>query len=97
MNFEQTFPSFTCVESAKPEVRDELLQAIVTIKAQNPHEKETAFKLLREGLESTGSLRYCIDKINQYINNAITSLEPLKESIYKGYLIGMAGSMRLKY
>lgn len=95
--FRANLPIIHLCESAKPEVRDELFQAIVTTKAQNPHEKETALNMLREGLESTGSLRYCTDKINQYITNAITSLEPLKESIYKDYLVGMAGSLRLKY
>jgi geranylgeranyl pyrophosphate synthase len=95
--FRANLPIIHLCESAKPEVRDELFQAIVTIKAQNPHEKETALNILREGLESTGSLRYCIDKINQYITNAITSLEPLKECVYKGYLVGMADSLRLKY
>ena len=95
--FRANLPIIHLCESAKPEVRDELFQAIVTTKTQNPHEKETALNMLREGLESTGSLRYCTDKINQYITNAITSLEPLKESIYKDYLVGMAGSLRLKY
>jgi geranylgeranyl pyrophosphate synthase len=94
--FRATLPIIHMFESAKPEVRDELFQAIAAIKAQNSHEK-IALNILREGLESTGSLRYCIDKINQYIDNAITSLEPLKECVYKDYLIGMAGSLRLKY
>lgn len=95
--FRANLPIIHLCESAKPEVRNKLFQAIVTAKAQNPSEKETALKILRDSLESTGSLRYCTDKINQYITNAITSLEPLKESIYKGYLVGMAGSLKFKY
>jgi len=94
--FRVTLPIIHLCESAKPEVKEELFQAIAAISAQNPNEKETTINMLREHLESTGSLRYCADKINQYVTNAIASLEPLKESLFKGYLIEMANSLRLK-
>ena len=94
--FRATLPIIHLCESAKPEVKEELFQAIAAISAQNPNEKETTINMLREHLESTGSLRYCADKINQYVTNAIASLEPLKESLFKGYLIEMANSLRLK-
>lgn len=94
--FRATLPIIHLCESAKPEVKEELFQAIAAISAQNPNEKETTINMLRELLESTGSLRYCADKINQYVTNAIASLEPLKESLFKGYLIEMANSLRLK-
>jgi octaprenyl-diphosphate synthase len=94
--FRATLPIIHLCQSAKPEVKEELFQAIGAINAQNPNAKETTIKILREHLESTGSLRYCADKINQYVTNAITSLEPLNESIFKDYLIEMAKSLRLK-
>ena len=94
--FRATLPIIHLCESAKPEVKEELFQAIAAISAQNPNEKETTINMLREHLESTGSLRYCADKINQYVTNAIASLEPLKDSLFKDYLIEMANSLRLK-
>ena len=91
-----TLPIIHMCKSVKPEVKEELFQAIATISAQNPNAKETTINMLREHLESAGSLRYCGDKINQYVTNAIASLEPLKESRFKGILIEMANSLRFK-
>ena len=94
--FRATLPMIHLCKSVKPEVKEELFRAIAAISAKNPNAKETTINMLREHLESTGSLRYCGDKINQYVTNAIASLEPLKESLFKGYLIEMANSLRLK-
>ncbi|UCE96381.1 MAG: polyprenyl synthetase family protein [Candidatus Bathyarchaeota archaeon] len=94
--FRATLPIIHLCESAKPEVKEKLFQAIASISVQNPDEKENTINMLREHLESTGSLRYCARKINQFVTNANASLEPLKESLFKGYLIEMANSLRLK-
>ena len=92
-----TLPIIHLFESAKPELKEKLFQAITAINTQNSNEKENTINMLRENLKSTGSLRYCADKIDQYVTNAIASLEPLKESLFKGYLIEMANSLKLKY
>ena len=92
-----TLPIIHLFESAKPELKEKLFQAITAINTQNSNEKENTINMLRENLKSTGSLRYCADKIDQYVTNAIASLEPLKESPFKGYLIKMANSLKLKY
>jgi octaprenyl-diphosphate synthase len=92
-----TLPIIHLFESAKPELKEKLFQAITAINTQNSNEKENTINMLRENLKSTGSLRYCADKIDQYVTNAIASLEPLKESPFKGYLIEMANSLKLKY
>jgi len=94
--FRATLPIIHLFESAKPEVKEKLFHAIAAFGDQNPNEKEITINMLREHLKSTGSLRYCADKINQYVTNAIASLEPLRESLFKGYLIEMANSLRLK-
>jgi len=94
--FRATLPIIHLCESAKPEVKELLFHAIAAFGDQNPNEKEITINMLREHLKSTGSLRYCADKINQYVTNAIASLEPLRESLFKGYLIEMANSLRLK-
>ena len=92
-----TLPIIHLFESAKPELKEKLFQAITAINTQNSNEKENTINMLRENLKSTGSLRYCADKIDQYVTNAIASLEALKESTFKGYLIEMANSLKLKY
>jgi geranylgeranyl pyrophosphate synthase len=92
-----TLPIIHLFESAKPELKKNLFQAITAINTQNSNEKENTINMLRENLKSTGSLRYCADKIDQYVTNAIASLEALKESSFKGYLIEMANSLKLKY
>jgi octaprenyl-diphosphate synthase len=92
-----TLPIIHLFESAKPELKEKLFQAITAINTQNSNEKENTINMLRENLKSTGSLRYCADKIDQYVTNAIASLEALKESSFKGYLIEMANSLKLKY
>jgi octaprenyl-diphosphate synthase len=92
-----TLPIIHLFESDKPKLKENLFQAITAISTQNPNEKENTINMLREQLKSTGSLRYCADKIDQYVTNAIASLEPLKESIFKSYLIEMANSLKLKY
>jgi octaprenyl-diphosphate synthase len=94
--FRANLPIIHLCESAKPKVKDELFQAITSMKAQSPHEKGITLDRMRKGLESTGSLQYCIDKINQYLDAAIDSLEPLKECVYKGYLVRMADSLGLR-
>ena len=92
-----TLPIIHLFESAKPELKEKLFQAITANHTQNTNEEENTLNMLREHLKSTGSLRYCVDKIDQYVTNAIASLEPLKESPFKGYLIEMANSLKLKY
>jgi len=92
-----TLPIIHLFESTKPELKEKLFQAITTINNQNPNEKENTINMLLEHLKSTGSLRYCADKIDQYVTSAITSLESLKESPFKEYLIEMANSLKLKY
>jgi len=56
-------------------------------------------KSLEEGYENvknvvdlviqTGSFRYCEQKIEEYLQRAVSSLSPLKDTKYKGYLVDM--------
>jgi geranylgeranyl pyrophosphate synthase len=94
--FRATLPLIRLRESSKPETKEEVFQAIASISTQNLSEKKNTIKMLQERLESTGSLRYCEEKINQYVTNAITSIEPLNESVFKSYLIETANSLKIK-
>lgn len=66
-------------------------------KKSNKNEKKTeeiSSKKLYEHLKDTGSLNYCTNKMNEYIDEAISSLLPLKKTIYKEQLEAMAVSLR---
>ena len=95
--FRATLPIIQMCKSVKQEEKKEIFQAIATIDTQNLNERKNTINMLYKCLENTGSILYCTDKINQYVTKAIKSLEPLKESIFKTYLIEMANSLRLKY
>jgi geranylgeranyl pyrophosphate synthase len=42
------------------------------------------------------SLSYCSSKVDEYVDRAVASLTPLKESLCKSWLIEMAESLRIK-
>ena len=43
-----------------------------------------------------GSLAYCANRVDEYVDRAVSSLAPLRESRFKGYLTEMAESLRIK-
>ncbi len=89
----QTLP-FIHLNNAPDRKEKIFLQSSVLEKAENSSEQLTTPKKLYERLEDAGSLSYCNDKINDYLNRAVSVLEPLKSSVYKSYLIKMAESLR---
>ncbi len=42
------------------------------------------------------SLDYCANRVDEYVDRAVASLAPLRESRFKGYLTQMAESLRIK-
>jgi octaprenyl-diphosphate synthase len=94
--FRATLPIIHFCESVEPNVREEFFEAIAKLKSRDRLENEQTLKKLRRNLGSTGSIGYCIHKINQYLDEAVGSLEPLRESVYKGHLVQMAESLRLR-
>jgi geranylgeranyl pyrophosphate synthase len=94
--FRATLPIIHFCESMEPDSREAFFKAIGSVKAKNHAEKETFLDRLHKNLEISGALRYCADKVNQYVDNAIASLEPLKESVYKAHLVQMTDSLRLR-
>ena len=66
------------------------------IKSQGATENAITLKKLQRNLESTGALHYCAERINQYVEQSITSLRLLKESVYKAHMVQMADSLKLK-
>jgi octaprenyl-diphosphate synthase len=94
--FRATLPIIHLCESMEPNVSEAFFKAVAAVRSQGPAEKATLIDRLHRSLESAGSLRYCVERINQYVDNAIASLKQVKESVYKTYLIQMADSLRLK-
>jgi geranylgeranyl pyrophosphate synthase len=48
---------------------------------------------LYELLGNSNCLRYCLDKTKEYLNKAVASLEHLRGSAYKFYLVKMVGNL----
>jgi geranylgeranyl pyrophosphate synthase len=94
--FRATLPLIHFCKSVKPNVREAFFEMVTAVHSQSSAEKATLIYELHRSLESAGSFRYCTDRINQYVDSAVASLEPLRETVYKGYLVQMANSLRLK-
>ena len=63
-------------------------------KIEDNLEQKIIPKELCERLKDTGSLNYCTNKINEYLDGAVVSLESLKRSVYKKHLVELAESLR---
>lgn len=94
--FRATLPIIHFCESVKPNIRQLFFETITEIKSQGSAEKTALLNRLHRDLENAGSLRYCADKIHQYVDAAVASLKLVKESMYKAHLIQMADSLRLR-
>jgi octaprenyl-diphosphate synthase len=94
--FRTTLPIIHFSESVEPKVREAFFDAVAAIKSKGFGEKAILLNRLRSSLEKVGSLCYCGKRINQYIDIAIASLKPVKENVYKTYLVQMANSLMLE-
>jgi octaprenyl-diphosphate synthase len=92
--FRANLPVIHFCENVEPNDREAFFEAVAAVKSQAAAEKATFLDSLYSNLARTGSLCYCTDRINQYVDNAIVSLEPVRDSVYKDYLVQMAESLR---
>ena len=90
--FRATLPIIHAYESANDE-KQALLEKLLSAKTQ---ESLRAFLNETQVYFKNGSLCYCASKTDEYIDRAVASLVPLKESIFKNYLIEMAELLRIK-
>lgn len=93
LNDLQTLPMIHLNNTASSSEKN-VLQSFLSKKAETGSGKITPEKLYA-CLENAGSIAYCNERINGYLDRAVASLEPLKENIYKSYLIKMADSLRI--
>jgi geranylgeranyl pyrophosphate synthase len=94
--FRATLPIIHFCESVVPKVRYLFFETVAAVKSQSPVEKTALINKLHRDLESSGSLSYCANRINHYVDKAVASLKPLEESVYKSYIIQMTDSLRLR-
>jgi len=91
--FRSTLPVIYTYENSSKEKRA-LLEELLSTKTE-----ESLLTFLNElnvNSEKNGALRYCANKVDLYVDEAIAAIFPLKESIFKDYLIQMAESLRRK-
>jgi geranylgeranyl pyrophosphate synthase len=93
--FRATLPIIHFCENVEPSQRDAFFEAVNAVKSQDSEEKTKLLENLHSILDSAGSLCYCATRINHYVDTAVASLEPVKKSVYKEYMVQMADSLRL--
>jgi geranylgeranyl pyrophosphate synthase len=92
--FRATLPILHLCEHSANATKNDLLETIASIKTQSPQQRAESLYSLQKDLASTGSLEYCVKRIEQYTDAAISSLRPLSESVYKAYLVRMGDWLR---
>ncbi len=60
----------------------------------NPSEAVESAHRIVQIIRQKGTFEYCERKIDSYLSCALSSLSPLKETRYKGYLVEMAKTLR---
>jgi len=89
--FRATLPIIHAFESASGPQQTRLT-SLLSMKTQDG---------LRDFLDETksyfqnGSLDYCAERLDEYADKATDSLAPLKESVFKGYLVEMLENLRV--
>lgn len=90
--FRTTLPIIHVLESAGKEQQRRLEKLL----SQKTPESLSAFLAEVKGDLENGSISYCAGEVDKYVDRAVASLGPLKESAFKGCLFEMANSLRTK-
>jgi len=75
--------------------REKFLNDLQTLAREDCAVKKIALDRILQNLKSKGSLSYCTKKINEYIDQSIVDIQPLRDTEFKFHLIQMAKSLRL--
>ncbi len=95
-DFRATLPVIHLFLSLKQSEREILFQRIGSVKNQSSVEKTKLLRKLRELLRTTGTIAYCMRKLDGYLDEALRSLKPMTKTVYKDYLFQMTESLRSK-
>ncbi len=89
-----TLPLIHLYQMSNSNERKTLECIMEDIKMKNQIENEVAFKKILQRFVEMGSIAYCEKKLDEYLQQTVTSVAPLKDSIYKTCLIQMAKSLK---
>jgi len=89
-----TLPIIHLLQTLNGDERMEVSNKVKTCSQGDFTNKQEICQEILRRLDQNGSLEYCKDKIDCYVNAAITSLQPLKKTAYKIYLANLAESLR---
>jgi geranylgeranyl pyrophosphate synthase len=93
--FRTTLPMI-CLDQKSSKDALILIRRLMASKKKNENCCQILLKELESLLRNNGSIDYCCQKINYYIERAVSSLDSLKESTSKNYLRKMAESLKLE-
>jgi len=75
------------------ERREELEENLQLLLESDPSSGQIALGRVKRMLNEAGSIAYCREMTNEYIEKSIASLAPLKDTDSKSYLVQMAQSL----
>ncbi len=91
-----SLPLIHLYKSSSSAEREMLINDLQILANNDAAAKEVPLTRILKNLETKGSLAYCKKKINEYVDQAIADVNPLRASDFKFYLIQMAELLRPK-
>jgi geranylgeranyl pyrophosphate synthase len=91
-----SLPLIHLYKSSSLAEREMLINDLQTLTNKDAAEKEIPLARILKNLETKGSLAFCKEKINEFIDQAIADVKPLRDSDFKFHLIRMAELLRPK-
>jgi len=89
-----TLPLIHLYKSSSLVERETLLNGIQIFKRKADAVEKIAVNRILQNLKTKGSLSYCREKINKYIDQSIVDIQSLKDTNFKFYFIQLAESLR---
>lgn len=88
-----TLPLIYCYANSSAEEKKKIkeLQAAISKK---PSEAKKRVNELLQLISNKDAFKYCENRIDEYLSHAIRNIEPLKNTMYKAYLMEMARKLR---
>ncbi len=87
-----TLPLIHFYADCNPTQRKRIEKKLQALKKQGPDQNENRLsKSILDVLKQSGSVEYCEEKVEEYLNRAVACISNLRDSVFKGYLIEMTG------
>ncbi len=90
-----TLPLIHFYANCGPNQRKIIERKVQTLSKENLCSHDVGLsKSILEGLRQSGSIGYCEKKMEEHLNQAVTSISILRDSKFKGYLTEMTGMLQ---